>query len=97
MTRVALVTGATGGLGRTLVPALHDAGWRVRATGRRPRAGEDIVALDLTGPLPDDLCRGVDTVFHLAALSSPWGSRATFAAINVAATARLLAAARRAG
>ena len=97
MTRVALVTGATGGLGRTLVPALRGAGWQVRATGRRPRGGEDIAALNLTHALPDGLCRGVDTVFHLAALSAPWGRRADFHAINVDAVARLAAAARAAG
>lgn len=96
MSRVALVTGATGGLGRTLVPMLRAAGWQVRATGRRPRAGEPIDALDLTAPLTPDLCAGVDTVFHLAALSSPWGPRAAFQAINVDATGRLAEAAARA-
>lgn len=97
MTRVALVTGATGGLGRTLVPMLRAAGWTVRATGRRPRAGEPIRALDLIAAIPDDLLAGVDTVFHLAARSSPWGADAAFAAINVDATRRLVAAATRAG
>lgn len=98
MTRVALVTGATGGLGRTLAPMLAAAGWRVRATGRRPGPGDAaIVALDLTGPIPHSLTEGVDTVFHLAALSSPWGREADFHAINVAATQRLLRAAADAG
>lgn len=97
MTRTALVTGATGGLGRTLVPMLRAAGWEVRATGRRPRVGEPIRALDLTAPIPDDLLAGVDMVFHLAALSSPWAPRAAFAAINVGATQRLAEAAARAG
>ena len=68
---------------------LSAAGWQVRATGRRPLAGENIRPLDLTAPLPDDLLAGVDTVFHLAALSSPWGPRSAFAAINVEATRRL--------
>jgi 2-alkyl-3-oxoalkanoate reductase len=95
VTRCALVTGATGGLGRTLVPALTAAGWAVRATGRRVDAG--IVSLDLTQPIPTTLAAGVDTVFHLAALSSPWGRARDFAAINVDATARLLDAAARAG
>lgn len=95
MSGLALVTGATGGLGRTIVPALLAAGYDVRATGRRGLAGS--VAADLTQPIPVTLTAEVDTVFHLAALSSPWGRRRDFTAINVDATARLLAAARRAG
>lgn len=97
MTRLALVTGATGGLGRTLAPMLRAAGWQVRATGRRPRAGEPIRAIDLTAPIPRDLCADVDTVFHLAALSAPWGPCAAFEAINVSATLDLAEAAARAG
>jgi len=95
VTRLALVTGATGGLGRTLAPALRAVGWAVRPTGRRPAAG--VIAADLTGPLPAGLLDGVDTVFHLAALSSPWGRRSVFTAINVDATAALIDAATRAG
>lgn len=95
MTRLALVTGATGGLGRVLVPALRCAGWTVRATGRRAHDG--IVPADLTQSIPDGLTDGADTIFHLAARSSPWGRHEDFAAINVDATARLLDAARRVG
>ena len=98
MTRVALVTGATGGVGRTLVPLLRAHGWKVRATGRTPRGDDgDILPIDLTQPLPPALCDGIDTVFHLAARSSPWGPRAAFAAINHDATRRLATAARDAG
>ncbi len=101
MSRVALITGATGGLGRELVGQLLAAGYRVRATGR-DRAigatlGAEFVAADLTTAPLTALVSGVDVVFHLAALSSPWGSSATFQAINVTATERLLAAARAAG
>lgn len=95
------MTGATGGLGRTLVPMLAGAGYQVVATGRNGAVGDtlgvrfvraDLVAGDFAAMLD-----GVQTIFHLAALSSPWGRRAAFEAINVTATHRLLAAARAAG
>lgn len=103
-TRCALVTGATGGLGLSLCAALHDAGYRVRATGRnearaarlRETSAEfirgDLLQADLRA-----LCDGIDVVFHAAALSSPWGPSAAFHAVNVDATRRLLTAARAAG
>jgi nucleoside-diphosphate-sugar epimerase len=95
--RRALVTGATGGLGRTLVPMLWAAGWIINPTGRRPLPGEHCVALDLTRVIPRAIFSGVDTVFHLAALSSPWGPRAAFEAINVDVTRRIAEMAARAG
>jgi nucleoside-diphosphate-sugar epimerase len=102
--RRALVTGATGGLGRTLVPALVAAGYDVTATGRdRPAGvaleagGARFVAADLCDPEADLVPEGTDVVFHLAALSSPWGRARDFAAINVEATSRLLDRARAAG
>lgn len=98
MNRAALVTGATGGLGRELVAQLRAAGYRVRATGRDRTIGAllgaEFVAADLTIDPLGLLVSGVDVVFHLAALSSPWGTRASYQAINVTATQRLLAAAR---
>lgn len=101
MSRHALVTGATGGLGRELISQLHAAGYRVRATGRNAaiggRLGTEFVPAELvTDPLVH-LLNGMDVVFHLAALSSPWGSGAAFQAINVTATRRLVEAARSAG
>ncbi len=61
--RPVLVTGATGFVGRAVVPALVAAGRRVRATARRPRGGDgrtDWVMADLTRPA--DLPRALDGV-----------------------------------
>jgi 2-alkyl-3-oxoalkanoate reductase len=99
--RRVLVTGATGGLGRILVPMLNARGWDVTATGRNQAVGEALgvpfVSADLARDDLSALVEGVDTVIHLAALSSPWGKRADFEAANVLATKRLLDAAERAG
>lgn len=103
MSRRALVTGATGGLGLALTRALLDAGYAVRATGRNRVAidrlrvmGADVTPGDLFAQGPD-LCRDIDVVFHAAALSSPWGPEADFDRANVVLTRDLLSAARRAG
>lgn len=104
MSRRALVTGATGGLGLTLAQELLDAGYRVRAVGRSPAAlarlrdmGAGTLAGDLFELGPETLCRDIDVVFHAAALSSPWGPDADFQRANVDLTRDLLAAARRSG
>ncbi len=105
MARRALVTGATGGLGLALAQALVAAGYQVRATGRDvsvfPRLqamGCETVATDLLQPAAvAPLCADMNAVFHTAALSSPWGAWPVFHAINVAATAHLLTAAREMG
>lgn len=103
--RRALVTGATGGLGLSLVEALLDKGYAVRATGRDPglaarleATGAEVVLADLEEDgAAARLCEAIDVVFHAAALSSPWGPPTKFRRINVDATARLLAAAQAAG
>ncbi|CAJ0813307.1 2-alkyl-3-oxoalkanoate reductase [Ralstonia wenshanensis] len=94
-----LVTGATGGLGRNAVDALLAQGARVRATGRDAAQreafaarGAEYVPADLAQLTPatlDALLDGVDTVWHCAALSSPWGAYEDFYAANVRATAAL--------
>ncbi|RZJ33568.1 MAG: NAD(P)-dependent oxidoreductase, partial [Brevundimonas sp.] len=103
MTRRALVTGATGGLGLSLVRALLDAGYSVRGSGRKPEALERLRAMGAEpfgGDLMDqteDACRDIDVVFHAAGLSSPWGPDADFDRANVELTRRLLHAAQGAG
>lgn len=104
MSRRALVTGATGGLGLTLTQTLLDDGYAVRATGRSPTAisrlrksGAETIAGDLFDLCPDDLCRDIDVVFHAAALSSPWGPDADFQRTNVDLTRDLVGAAQKSG
>ncbi|MGF6721761.1 nucleoside-diphosphate-sugar epimerase [Paraburkholderia sp. GAS41] len=94
-----LVTGATSGLGRNAAAFLAQQGSNVRATGRNRAAGESLqapgmafVPLDLASAANtelDSLLHGVDTVWHCAALSSPWGAWSDFHAANVLATTRL--------
>lgn len=103
--RKALVTGATGGLGLAVVEALIGAGYAVRATGRVASArsrleamGAEVMLADLTDPrIAGQICDSMEAIFHVAALSSPWGRPAVFQAINVTATQTLLSAAKAAG
>lgn len=99
-----VVTGATGGIGRTLVPLLASRGLEVVASGRNPEAGRALCGprvrfepLDLVSGDIAPLVAKARIVVHLAARSSPWGPSASFRSDNVVATARLLDAAARAG
>ncbi|HTN13178.1 MAG TPA: NAD-dependent epimerase/dehydratase family protein [Sphingomonadaceae bacterium] len=96
-----LVTGATGGLGRILASMLHAEGRQVVASGRNRSIGAELSAMgihfmpaDLVQDALEPLLAGVETVFHLAALSAPWGKPAAFETANALATRRLLEAAR---
>jgi GDP-4-dehydro-6-deoxy-D-mannose reductase len=85
----ALVTGASGFVGRHLTAALRDAGWRVLTAARHGPA-------DLQGDLLRIPLRGVsaDVVFHLAAFADPKQSHedpSLTYADNAELTARLLA------
>lgn len=102
MSRPALVTGASGGLGITLVAALSRAGRDVVAVSRRapsdprltlPGIGYRRVDLIDRNALEAVIPEGVGTVFHCAALSAPWGRRADFRAANIEVTRSLLAVA----
>jgi dihydroflavonol-4-reductase len=74
--RTVLVTGATGFLGKALVPKLAAAGHRVRMFGRSTPAADLLAAAELVqGDLADRAAvkralAGVDVVYHLAGLVS---------------------------
>ena len=96
--RPILVTGATGFLGGHLVRRLIADGVPVRATGRRLPAGLALQALGADFR-PVDLrdraatvaaCEGVRSVVHAGALSSAWGRREDFFAINVGGTENVI-------
>ncbi len=93
----ALITGASGCLGRALIDELQAHGWNLRTTARTPVDLPGFIAADL---IKDDLApllKDVDAVFHCAALSAGWGSPQDFIATNITATERLLQAAKKAG
>lgn len=98
--RLAAVTGATGFLGRHLVTALADEGWRVRALSRRdPRGWEGPAPEVVRGDLDDAdaldrLCRGADAVIHVAGLVRARGA-AEFLAVNADGAGRVATASRR--
>ena len=92
MTRTVLVTGATGTLGREVLPVAVAAGHRVRALSRHNHSDDDVRwhRCDLlTGDGVVEAVDGVDVVLHCA--TQPTGGK------DVTSTQNLLAAAQRAG
>lgn len=86
-----LVTGASGFIGRALVPALSEAGHEVVAPSRKTDAGAPALE-EPVSYLP--FMAGVDALIHLAAHNPPrWkgrtGNAKLFRTLNVEATAAL--------
>lgn len=100
----ALVTGGGGYLGGAIVRQLRARGDAVIVVGRNryPKVealGATCAIADLAtdDPALADAMRGVDVVFHVAALPPHHAPRAAFVATNVDGTRRVLDAARKAG
>lgn len=95
-----LVTGGTGFLGRKLVLRLHATGRSVRVLARRPDAGLAALGVPVLATSLNDAaglaaaCKGVETVFHVAARVGVWGPAEEFHRINVEGTRALLAVCR---
>lgn len=96
-----LVTGASGFIGGKLAEKLVQMGNHVRCQYRReepPRhllelekRGAELFQWDLTESTDSaSLLKDIDTVFHVAALASDWGSYELFHKANVQATENLL-------
>lgn len=92
---LAALTGATGFLGRHVVKALHDAGFRVRVLVRQDPVHPltaDVPLEVVPGDLSSDaalerLVRGADVVIHAAGLIKAAGAKAFFA-VNEGGSAR---------
>ncbi len=86
-----LVTGGTGFLGQHLVRRLLTHGHQVQMMGRNMAVAKaliDLGAIPFIADLRDQsavmrACQNIDVVYHVGALSAPWGKRSDFYAINV--------------
>ncbi|MEH1124613.1 SDR family oxidoreductase [Micromonospora sp. CPCC 206061] len=91
------MTGATGTLGRAVVPRLRADRYEVRGTSRRATSGSGVewVVADLgTGAGVDQAVAGVDAVVHLASATTQYRRAGD---VDVAGTRRLVEASARAG
>jgi nucleoside-diphosphate-sugar epimerase len=97
-----LITGGSGFLGQHLARALLDQGHQVRLMGREMESARGLIDAGAQ-PIVADLreraatiaaCASAEVVYHVGALSAPWGRRADFYAINVGGTAAVLAGCR---
>ncbi len=98
-----LITGGGGFLGSVIAKMLHDRGDDVTVLGRNTypqlkRYGIKTVQADVTDrDSVLQVCKGMDVVFHVAALAAIWGRRKDFWNINVEGTRNVIDACRRLG
>ena len=96
MNRFVAITGATGFLGRYIVRAFADSGWRVRVLARQPIDHPQLAGLQLevvSGDLSNqpalrEFVDGADVIVHAAGLTKA-RTAAAFEAVNVRGTANL--------
>jgi len=101
----ALVTGANGFIGSNLVRLLVEKSWKVRSLVLKGTARDvleglptDIISGDILEPSSlKNAARGVEVVFHLAALARDWGPREPFMKVNVEGTRNVVEAAEAGG
>jgi len=91
----AIITGATGGLGRNLGEFLLSQGWEILGFGRNQTIGLALgypfKSFDLSNAEETlSAFEEADVVFHCSALSSPWGEYDAFYQNNVVATQNVL-------
>lgn len=95
-----LVTGATGFLGRYLVPTLVESGHQVIAFGRNETIGKALEGEQVkfikgdftTYGVIHQAMKGVEAVAHCGALSTVWGNWESFYQVNVVGTENVLKA-----
>jgi 2-alkyl-3-oxoalkanoate reductase len=99
----ALVTGAGGFLGQYIVEQLVARGDRVRALSRKHYPALDSLGVEaIKGDVQDPdavtaACRGVDCVFHVAAIAGIWGPWSVYHGTNVVGTRNVVKGCRAAG
>lgn len=97
----ALVTGAGGFLGQYIAEMLVARGDQVRALARRSypqlmALGIETVQGDIQdAPAVERACRGIDVVFHVAAIAGIWGPWSEYYGINTLGTKNVIEACRR--
>lgn len=97
---ICVVTGATGCLGLNLTKRLIKDGHEVIALGRNQHLGTHLTQLGAQFIVLDlkeherlkQICQNAETIFHCAALSSPWGKYKDFYEANVIGTQHVIEA-----